>query len=124
MAIDREGFDAIAGALIPLKDEERAEALHENFTFYYNDLDADSQGKISLLFKVIKILAVVLKRKSLLKMSIDERQSFFLSLQKFPVKKIVAGFTGLRSLILVAYYTLEPVWQELSYKGPIVKRPL
>ena len=36
-----------------------------------------------------------------------------------PVGKIAGGLTGLRSLVLIAFYNIENLWPEIGYDGPV-----
>lgn len=95
----------------------------ESFLFFFKDLDEDAAGKLKLLPKVLNILSVLNSFKTLKNHTPETRERVLQKLSHFPVSKIVAGLTGIRSLIFVSYYSMPQVWGRLNYDGPIVKRP-
>ena len=93
----------------------------DNFEKLMSGIEPDSSDKIKLLVKVLGILSWVYNRKSFQALNTDQKQQFIDKLFRFPVSKIVAGLTGLRSLVFIAYYGIPVVWKEINYEGPIVK---
>ena len=93
----------------------------DNFEKLMSGIEPDSSDKIKLLVKVLGILSWVYNRKSFQALNTDQKQRFIEKLFRFPVSKIVAGLTGLRSLVFIAYYGIPVVWKEINYEGPIVK---
>lgn len=112
-----------AGVIIP--QLENNSALHkpflDNFEKLMRGIEADSFDKIKLLVKVLGILSWAYNRKSFQALNTDEKERFIEKLFRFPVSKLVAGLTGLRSLVFIAYYGIPVVWEEINYDGPIVK---
>ncbi len=100
---------AIAEIIIPDIAENTALqiAFFTNFTIFFDSLDKDSSSKIELLIKVLSILAFFYQFKQIEKQSIEQRILFFDKIQHFPIAKIVAGFTGLRSLTLMSFYSMQ-----------------
>ena len=93
----------------------------DNFEKLMSGIEPDSSDKIKLLVKVLGILSWVYNRKSFQALNTDQKQQFIDKLFRFPVSKIVAGLTGLRSLVFIAYYGIPVVWKEINYEGQIVK---
>ena len=91
----------------------------KNFKELFLGLEKDSASKIKLLVKLVEILSLVYNLKSFEKLSYHKRQKFINKLYQFPIGKIIAGLTGLRSLILISYYGIDEVWSTINYDGPI-----
>ena len=115
-----------AGVIIP--QLENNSALHkpflDNFEKLLSGIEADSFDKIKLLAKVIGVLSWVYNRKSFEALNLEQKERFVEKLFHFPVSKLVAGLTGLRSLVFIAYYGMPVVWEEINYEGPIVSNAL
>lgn len=94
-------------------------AFIKNFKQLFQGLEEDSATKIKLLVQFIDIMSYVYNFKSFNDLSYDKRQKFIDKLNQFPIGKIVAGLTGLRSLVLISYYGIDEVWPTINYDGPI-----
>ncbi len=116
---------AMAEVILPPVHENPAlkQLFWDSFNGYYSDLDRDSASKLDLLSKVINILCFLNHFKSLEKLEVEKREAFLKKIYFSPIKLVSAGFTGLRSLILVSYYGMPQSWQEIGYTGPLVNRP-
>lgn len=117
---------AIAEVVIPstAKNEELKNKFWKNFSYFFNDLDKDSASKLQLLTKAIASICFLYNFKSIEKLSLEKRETFLNKIHHFPVSKIVAGFTGLRNLMMVSFYSMEDTWNHIGYDGPIVKREI
>ncbi len=91
----------------------------KNFKQLFQGLEKDSADKIKLLTTLIKTMSFVYNFRSFEKLSYKKRKEFIDKLYQFPIGKIVAGLTGLRSLILISYYGIDEVWPIINYDGPI-----
>ncbi|MCK5679081.1 MAG: hypothetical protein KAH72_11485 [Flavobacteriaceae bacterium] len=91
----------------------------KNFKKLFLGLEKDSASKIKLLVRLVETLSLVYNLKSFEKLSYNKRQKFIDKLYQFPIGKIVAGLTGLRSLVLISYYGIDEVWPTIKYDGPI-----
>jgi len=91
----------------------------KNFKQLFLGLEADSASKIKLLVNVIDKLSFVYNLKSFEKLSYEKRKKYIDKLFQFPIGKVVAGLTGLRSLIFISYYGIDKVWPIINYNGPI-----
>ncbi len=91
----------------------------KNFKQMFYGLEEDSSIKIKLLVQVIEKMSYVYHFKSFSNLSFDKRKKYIDKLFNFPIGKIVAGLTGLRSLILISYYSIEQVWPSIHYDGPV-----
>lgn len=94
-------------------------AFIKNFKELFQGLEEDSASKIKLLVQLIGMMSYVYNFKSFDKLSYTKRKKFIDKLYLFPVGKIVAGLTGLRSLVLISYYGIDEVWPTINYDGPI-----
>ena len=94
-------------------------AFIKNFKELFQGLEEDSASKIKLLVQLIGMMSYVYNFKSFDKLSYTKRKEFIDKLYQFPVGKIVAGLTGLRSLVLISYYGIDEVWPTINYDGPI-----
>jgi len=98
-------------------------AFIKNFKKLFQGLEEDSASKIKLLVQLIDMMSYVYNFKSFDKLSYPKRKRFIDKLYLFPVGKIVAGLTGLRSLVLISYYGIDEVWPTINYDGPIKPTP-
>ncbi len=115
----------ITGILPSLEGKDKLiQKVLDNFEYFLQDMDEDTRKKLSLLTSVIHLLAFGRNLHPLKGFTYEEKEKFFKWLLNFPVKMITAGFVGLRSLILISYYSLSESWEEIDYEGPIVKREL
>jgi len=112
-----------AGVIVPQLESDSAlqKPFIDNFEKLMNGIETDSFDKIKLLVKVIGVLSWAYNRKSFEALNLEEKERFIKKLFRFPVSKLVAGLTGLRSLVFIAYYGIPVVWEEINYDGPIVK---
>lgn len=90
-------------------------AFIQNFNIFFGSLDSESASKIKLLIKVLSILAVIYTFKKIEKLSIEQRELFLEKIQHFPIAKIVGGFTGLRSLTFMSFYSMKESWESINY---------
>lgn len=93
----------------------------KNFKVIFLGLEKDSASKIKLLVRLVETLSFIYNLKSFEKLSYNKRQKFIDKLYQFPIGKVVAGLTGLRSLILISYYGIDEVWATINYDGPITQ---
>ena len=112
-----------AGVIVPQLESDSAlqKPFIDNFEKLMNGIETDSFDKIKLLVKVIGVLSWAYNRKSFQALNLEQKEQFIEKLFRFPVSKLVAGLTGLRSLVFIAYYGIPVVWEEINYDGPIVK---
>ncbi len=120
----KKNIVSVAQILIPDLQHNKImqDIFWQNFMYIYNDLDADSAQKIRLLSTVLNILCVLYYATSISSINQQKGEKFFKKIQSFPISKVSAGFTGLKSLILVSYYSTEQSWKNIQYEGPIVKK--
>ena len=90
------------------------EALFKNFSQLLNQLEYQADSKVKMLVKVIEFLSIVYHFKAFNKLTYSKRKVFINRLFQLPVAKIVAGLTGLRSLVLISYYGLEEVVSKIN----------
>ena len=111
-----------AGIIVPQLESDSAlqKPFIDNFEKLMNGIESDSFDKIKLLVKVIGVLSWAYNRKSFEALNLEEKERFIKKLFRFPVSKLVAGLTGLRSLVFIAYYGIPVVWEEINYDGPFV----
>lgn len=111
-----------AGVIVPQLESNSAlqKPFLDNFEKLMRGLESDSFDKIKLLVKVIGVLSWVYNLKSFQNLNTDQKERFIEKLFRFPVSMFVAGLTGLRSLVFIAYYGIPIVWEEINYDGPIV----
>lgn len=114
----------LAEAFVPeLRGNSTLQAeFWESFTHFFKDLDEDSASKLKLLPKVLNVLTFLRSFKTLAGHAPEKRETILIKLGDFPVSKIVAGMTGIRSLIFVAFYSMPETWKFVHYDGPIVNR--
>jgi hypothetical protein len=115
-----------AGVIVPQLENNSAlqKPFLDNFEKLMNGIDPDSFDKIKLLVKVIGILSWVYNLKSFKTLNRDQKERFVEKLFHFPISMLVAGLTGLRSLVFIAYYGIPAVWKDINYDGPIVSNDI
>lgn len=112
-----------AGVIVPQLENSSAlqKPFLDNFEKLMNGIEPDSFDKIKLLVKVIGILSWLYNLKSFEALNRDQKERYVEKLFHFPISMLVAGLTGLRSLVFIAYYGIPTVWREINYEGPILK---
>ncbi len=117
----KENIILFSEVIVPeLKQNTSLEyAFIKNFKELFQGLEPDSASKIELLAKVIENLSFIYNFKSFENLSYEKRVKYIDKLFQFPIGKIVAGLTGLRSLVLISYYGIDQVWPTIHYDGPV-----
>ncbi|NOQ91164.1 MAG: hypothetical protein GQ552_00445 [Flavobacteriaceae bacterium] len=117
----KENIILFSEVIVPeLKQNTSLEyAFIKNFKVLFQGLEPDSASKIKLLTKVIENLSFIYNFKSFENLSYEKRVKYIDKLFQFPIGKIVAGLTGLRSLVLISYYGIDQVWPTIHYDGPV-----
>ena len=113
-----------AAVIVPgLKNNPGAkDAFLSNFNQLISGLDDDPAAKIRLLVKVVAALSPLYNLKSFSSLNYSQREKYIRRLFDFPVSKLRGGLTGLRSLVLIAYYGMPEVWENISYDGPLITK--
>ncbi|MFK5889790.1 MAG: hypothetical protein QM486_03545 [Flavobacteriaceae bacterium] len=88
----------------------------ENFSKIIENLEYQADSKIKLLVKLIAALSFIFNFKAFNKLNYKRRKTYIDKLFNLPINKIVAGLTGLRSLILISYYGLDQIRLSINYK--------
>ena len=101
-------------------DAARQERVWENFLYFYGDLDADTQQKLSLLVTVFRGLSRLRYLRAYPDLLPEQRHRFFAAMESAFIPKLQAGFNALRSLLLMATYTEPSAWERVGYDGPTV----
>jgi len=119
----QEGIVAIAKLIIPdLENNVTKEtAFWNSFVLFFESLDAESKGKIKLLLKVINLICIFSFLKPLGNLKLVQMEKLIFKIENFPVKLIVGGFTGIRSLVMISYYSMPQTWPLINYSGPLLK---
>lgn len=117
---DKNDILAAAEVITPSLQDDRAlqERVWENFLYFYGDLDADARRKLGLLITVLRGLSRVRYFHPYPDLPPEKRHRFFAAMEQAPVPRLVAGFNALRSLLLMATYTLPDLWGRIGYDGP------
>jgi len=87
-----------------------------NFHYLLNGFDDDSRSKLRLLIKLVNIFSYIRYFKGFKNLSTANRNNILKIMYHAPIGKIRAGITGLRSLNLLAFYSLEENYQLIGYK--------
>ncbi len=120
----KENIILLAEVIVPqiYKKESLQYSFIKYFKQIFSGLEENSSKKIGLLVRVINILSYFYYLTSFNRLSYKKRKKFVKALFNFPVGTIVAGITGLRSLILISYYGIDQIWEEIDYEGPLNKK--
>lgn len=112
---------AIAEIILPdlYQNNDLEKTFYENFTIFFSSLDKDSKSQIKLLIKVLGVLSLIYTFKKIDKLNPKQRSLFLEKVQNFPIAKIVGGFTGLRSLTLMSFYSMPKSWSTIGYEGSV-----
>ena len=95
---------------------ELREGFYLNFNQLMSRLEFKADAKIKLLVNLIQFLCICYHLRAFKNLSYIRRKRFIEKLFRFPIGKIVAGLAGLRSLVLISYYGLEPVYSQINRK--------
>ncbi len=90
-------------------------AFIKNFKQIFTGLEEDSSKKIKLLVRVIEKLSYIYHFTGFKHLDYQKRQRFIEQLFNFPFGKITGGMTGIRSLILISYYGIDEIWNDIHY---------
>lgn len=109
-----EKIISIAQTFISKKPEK--EAYLKNFYHLLHGFDADSQKKLLLLIKVLNISSALRYFKSLDHLSEEERNKLLKAFYNSPISKLRGGINGLRSLCLLAFYSMDENRAQIGYQ--------
>lgn len=101
-------------------DDEKLARVYSNFLYVFGDLPDDSRRKLTLFVGLLRLWSRLRTGRALPDVPVDRREQLCRSVADAPVAKIQAGFTGLRSLILMATYSEPMMWDAIGYSGPTV----
>lgn len=99
-----------------------AEATLENFNGIFHSLPEQNRKKIHVLIRLIMVSYGFRYFHSFKTGSLSSQTAWLRKWSKSPVPKIRAGVNGLRTLVLLSYYSSESSWAAIGYEGPLVKR--
>lgn len=118
-----QNINLFAAVIIPAlkNNQELQQKFIHNLEKIVQGLESDSTNKIKLLVKVMDKLSLIYNLKSFKKLSYTQRQNYISRLFNFPIGMVVAGLSGLKSIVFIAYYGIEDVWTTIDYQGPINK---
>jgi len=102
-------------------DDEKLARVYSNFLYFFGDLPDDSRQKLNLFVRVVGGWSRLRTGRALADVPVDRREQLCRSLAEAPIGKLQAGFTGLRSLILMATYSEPMMWDAIGYSGPTVE---
>jgi hypothetical protein len=88
-----------------------------NFYHILMGFDEDSRGKLLLLIKVVNILSLLRYAKTIDKLELVKRDNLLKKMHNAPINVLRGGITGLRSLCLLSFYSLEENWQMIGFEG-------
>jgi len=94
--------------------------VYSNFLYFFGDLPADSRTKLSLFVRAVGLLCRIRHGAAFADLPVSTRHAVCKRLADAPVGRLQAGFTGLRSLVLMATYTEPAYWDRIDYDGPTV----
>jgi hypothetical protein len=102
-------------------DEAKLARVYSTFLYTFGDLPADSRRKLSLLVHVLNGWSRLRTGRALADVPVDRREQLCRAVAEAPIDTLAAGFTGLRSLILMATYSEPMMWDAIGYSGPTVE---
>jgi len=108
-----EKIISIAQTFISRKPEK--EAYLTNFYHLLHGFDADSQKKLLLLIKVLNISSTLRYFKSINRLSEKKRNNLLKAFYNSPITKLRGGLNGLRSLCLLAFYSMDENKEMIGY---------
>jgi len=79
----------------------------QNFYNLLHGFDNGSQKKIMLLIKVLNVFSMIRYFKQIHEISSIRRDAFLKFFHNVPINIVRGGITGLRSLCLLAFYSLD-----------------
>jgi len=101
-------------------DAAKLARVYSTFCYTFGDLPAKSRRKLSLFVRVVELWSRLRTGRALPDLPLDRRHQLCTTLADAPIATLQAGFTGLRSLILMATYSEPMMWDAIGYPGPTV----
>jgi len=92
--------------------------VYANFLYFFGDLPDDSRTKLSLFVGVMRTASRLRYGRALADLPVSKRHRLCTAFAEAPVGKLQAGFSGLRSLVLMATYSEPALWDRIGYTGP------
>ena len=80
--------------------------------------DTALQAKLGLLLKVIDYGAVLRYGARFRRLSAANQDAYLQAWERAPVQSLRFGFSSLRNLVLLAFYTQPESWSMIGYPGP------
>ncbi|MDF1549550.1 MAG: hypothetical protein P1P88_17115 [Bacteroidales bacterium] len=92
------------------------EAYLKNFFHLLHGFDQDSQKKLLLLIKVLNVFSNLRYFKPINRISEIKRNKLLHAIYNAPISKLRGGVNGLRSLCLLAFYSMDENRASIGYK--------
>lgn len=125
-SFNRHDYTALLKAFIPSTRDFQAgdvAPFYSNFLNFFNDIEAGSKSRILLLNRFLKILSALRYLRPYPSLKPVKSESFLRSLNHNAPGRIRAGISGIRSLVIMSYYSHDNSWGTINYGGPLVDRP-
>ena len=116
----KKNIIAMAESIAPtiVNDKTIQDQIWQNFLTLFNDFDQPTQKKIKLFIKLSNFLSYLKFFKSISRLNSEDRYKLLTILENFSIKPIMAGFFGIRSLIMLSIYGNKETWNQIDYAGP------
>ncbi|MBX7058750.1 MAG: hypothetical protein K1X75_11850 [Leptospirales bacterium] len=93
----------------------------EIFDAFFAELDSRSRAQLGLFFRALNFLSLLFCWRPLHRLAPERRQRFLEQVGRRGGSKIQAGLTGVRSLVLLSYYSTPHAWRQINYEGPLAR---
>jgi hypothetical protein len=116
----RDTWRAVGGAVVPElvhADEGEWREIEATIAHVLSSRPARLRRQLDLLLWLIAVIGRIRFMGALRDVSADRRQRFLLALQRAPLPLLRRGVWGIRTLVLMGYYTRPHVTRALGYRA-------
>lgn len=113
-------FSAVARCMLALDENESENDVAAYVDAFLASKDNATQKTFHLLLFMFERLPVFLFFKPFSRLSRGAQEKYIRMWENAPVKKLRAGYFGLKTLALLGFYTDEKWWKDIGYEGPLL----
>ncbi len=121
----RAVFLAIAGRVVPAGGPEssgaNSDATLAAAEKFLADQDEATRAKLRLLLRVFEWRTVLRFGKPFSRLSAEKQDAYLRAWQNSRLQLFRFGFSSLRNLVLLSFYTRPESWAAIGYPGPVLE---
>ncbi len=120
----RTVFLAVAGRIVleegPASPGANSDAVLAAAEKFLADQDEATRAKLRLLLRVLEWRAVLRFGKRFSRLSTENQDACLRAWQNSRLQLFRFGFSSLRNLVLLSFYTRPESWATIGYPGPVL----